>query len=300
MIGRKHGTVARVPLEEFRCHRFLVWPGIREHDIQIVWVQPQLVVRVIAIGGEPGVNPGGVDPAFRSTRDETPLDELGRQLEVRSQLPGFVDQFVLDLDSARIEVEHRGQACDDAKPAPPLAELPTTGERAGREIAKQPICEGIIGRDKPRNPGVFLEFFDSSICLRDEPYHVRRYWFVNGLQVEIEQRHWCSPGDTDAVKSGPCDVVRGSIVPGRAILRIIRIVALPALQSVGHRVPESRDAQDLPIEQRQTIFRTLVEIQDTGMGVLAARTEISKRFSVTDAQIKDIEREGLDQQWPPL
>jgi len=65
-------------------------------------------------------------------------------------------------------------------------------------------------------------------------------------------------------------------------------------------VPQSRDAKDLPIEQRQTIFRTLVEIQDTGVGVAAARTEITKRFSVTDAQIKDIEREGLDQQWPPL
>ncbi len=63
---------------------------------------------------------------------------------------------------------------------------------------------------------------------------------------------------------------------------------------------QSREAQDLPIEQRQTIFRTLVEIQDTGMAVLPARIEITKRFSVTDAQIKEIEREGLEKQWPPL
>ncbi|WP_439625056.1 hypothetical protein [Gemmata sp.] len=65
-------------------------------------------------------------------------------------------------------------------------------------------------------------------------------------------------------------------------------------------MPPSKDSQALPVEQRQTIFRTLVEIQDTGMGVAAARTEIAKRFSVTDAQIKAIEREGLEEQWPPL
>jgi len=31
-----------------------------------------------------------------------------------------------------------------------------------------------------------------------------------------------------------------------------------------------------------------------------SRQLIAERFGLTDAQVRDIEREGLDQQWPPL
>jgi hypothetical protein len=57
---------------------------------------------------------------------------------------------------------------------------------------------------------------------------------------------------------------------------------------------------EIPLEQRQVIFRALVEAQDTGMSVATSRTEIAQRFSVSEDQVKDIEREGLAQQWPPL
>jgi len=57
---------------------------------------------------------------------------------------------------------------------------------------------------------------------------------------------------------------------------------------------------DLPLEQRQAIFLALVESQDGGLNVAASRAEIAKRFSVTENQVKDIEREGLSNQWPPL
>jgi hypothetical protein len=57
---------------------------------------------------------------------------------------------------------------------------------------------------------------------------------------------------------------------------------------------------ELPLDQRQAIFLALVESQDGGMNVATSRTEIARRFSVTENQVKDIEREGLSNQWPPL
>jgi HD superfamily phosphodiesterase len=57
---------------------------------------------------------------------------------------------------------------------------------------------------------------------------------------------------------------------------------------------------DLPLDQRQAIFLALVESQDGGMTVATSRTEIARRFSVSENQVKDIEREGLSNQWPPL
>lgn len=62
----------------------------------------------------------------------------------------------------------------------------------------------------------------------------------------------------------------------------------------------SEPTSDIPIDRRQTIFRSLVESQDGGLSVTASRTEIARRFSVTEEQVKDIEREGLANQWPPL
>jgi hypothetical protein len=54
------------------------------------------------------------------------------------------------------------------------------------------------------------------------------------------------------------------------------------------------------MDQKQAIFLALVESQDGGMTVATSRTEIARRFSVTEGQVKEIEREGLSQQWPPL
>jgi hypothetical protein len=62
----------------------------------------------------------------------------------------------------------------------------------------------------------------------------------------------------------------------------------------------SQPSDDLPVEQRQAIFLALVESQDGGMSVVASRAEIARRFSVTEKQVKEIEQEGLSNQWPPL
>ena len=57
---------------------------------------------------------------------------------------------------------------------------------------------------------------------------------------------------------------------------------------------------NLPVDQRQAIFLALVESQDSGLNVANSRAEIAKRFSVSENQVKEIEREGLSNQWPPL
>jgi hypothetical protein len=57
---------------------------------------------------------------------------------------------------------------------------------------------------------------------------------------------------------------------------------------------------DLPDERRKEIFRTLVEVQDEGMSVAQSRKLIAERFGVTEAQVQQIESEGLDAVWPPL
>ena len=59
-------------------------------------------------------------------------------------------------------------------------------------------------------------------------------------------------------------------------------------------------AEPLTETKRKEIFLALVEAQDKEMGVAQSRQLIVERFKVSDAQIRDIEREGLDNQWPPL
>ena len=57
---------------------------------------------------------------------------------------------------------------------------------------------------------------------------------------------------------------------------------------------------DVPAKQRRAIFRALVEAQDGGLGVLASRVEVARRFSVTREEVEAIEQEGLTHEWPPL
>jgi hypothetical protein len=58
--------------------------------------------------------------------------------------------------------------------------------------------------------------------------------------------------------------------------------------------------EHLPESQRKEIFDALVDAQDHEMSVLHSRELVAKRFGVTDAEVREIEREGLDRQWPPL
>jgi hypothetical protein len=62
----------------------------------------------------------------------------------------------------------------------------------------------------------------------------------------------------------------------------------------------SQAAEPLPEERRKEIFLALVDAQDHDVPVLQSRQIVARRFGVTDSQVRQIEREGLDNGWPPL
>jgi hypothetical protein len=60
-------------------------------------------------------------------------------------------------------------------------------------------------------------------------------------------------------------------------------------------------AKRLTMQQRREIFHTLVTTQDLGlMTVAQSREHVTKQFDITDAQLRQIEEEGLEKEWPPL
>ena len=85
-------------------------------------------------------------------------------------------------------------------------------------------------------------------------------------------------------------------------------MTLDSAEKVGRdsdRKKENTMAQDnleetVPEERRKEIFMALVDAQDHELSVTQSRKMIAKRFSVSEEQVRKIEREGLDQQWPPL
>jgi hypothetical protein len=58
--------------------------------------------------------------------------------------------------------------------------------------------------------------------------------------------------------------------------------------------------KQLSEDNRKEIFLALVDAQDHEMGVAQSRRLVGQRFGVSERQVRQIEREGLDRQWPPL
>ena len=52
--------------------------------------------------------------------------------------------------------------------------------------------------------------------------------------------------------------------------------------------------------ERMEVFLALVEAQDLGMTVAQSRKAVAERFGIEEEQVRRIEREGLDGNWPPL
>jgi hypothetical protein len=59
-------------------------------------------------------------------------------------------------------------------------------------------------------------------------------------------------------------------------------------------------SQHLSEPVRREIFSALVDAQDQEMPVAESRREIARRFGITDEDLREIEREGLDNDWPPF
>jgi len=53
-------------------------------------------------------------------------------------------------------------------------------------------------------------------------------------------------------------------------------------------------------KRRKEVFLALVAAQDQELDVPRSRRVVAKRFGITEDQVRDIEEEGLDGQWPPL
>jgi hypothetical protein len=53
-------------------------------------------------------------------------------------------------------------------------------------------------------------------------------------------------------------------------------------------------------DRRKEVFKALVEAQDGKMSIAQSRKEIAQRFGISDRQLRQIEQEGVDGDWPPL
>jgi hypothetical protein len=51
---------------------------------------------------------------------------------------------------------------------------------------------------------------------------------------------------------------------------------------------------------RMAVFAALVTIQDRGVPVATSRQKVAETFGVSPELVAQVEREGLDKQWPPL
>jgi hypothetical protein len=59
---------------------------------------------------------------------------------------------------------------------------------------------------------------------------------------------------------------------------------------------------DRPLVQseRMQVFRALVGAQDPGLTVERSRRVVARRFGLGEDRVREIEREGRDDKWPPL
>jgi hypothetical protein len=62
----------------------------------------------------------------------------------------------------------------------------------------------------------------------------------------------------------------------------------------------SKPNDSITLENRRAIFLSVVESQDRGVPVAKARIEVAQLFGIAENDVKAIEQEGLDNQWPPL
>ena len=75
---------------------------------------------------------------------------------------------------------------------------------------------------------------------------------------------------------------------------------MPGFYAEEQAVTPSNADQNLPEERRKEIFLALVDAQDHDMSVAQSRKMVADKFGLSETQVRQIEREGLEQEWPPL
>ena len=63
---------------------------------------------------------------------------------------------------------------------------------------------------------------------------------------------------------------------------------------------DHRTEKALPLERRMEVYLALVEAQDDRLTVPESRRVTAERFKLSEEQVRRIEQEGLDGEWPPL
>jgi hypothetical protein len=83
---------------------------------------------------------------------------------------------------------------------------------------------------------------------------------------------------------------------GANYVRTLRGTAWPSACEV-----RKMSVKRLNVQERKDIFRHLVNTQDAGaLSVSQSRQSVIKEYEITDAQLRQIEEEGLEKEWPPL
>jgi len=60
-------------------------------------------------------------------------------------------------------------------------------------------------------------------------------------------------------------------------------------------------AKRLTLSQKKEIFHALVTTQDLGLMTVAQSLQhVAAQFEITEPQLRQIEDEGIDGEWPPL
>jgi hypothetical protein len=63
---------------------------------------------------------------------------------------------------------------------------------------------------------------------------------------------------------------------------------------------QNQSVEPIAEDRRKEIFLAIVEAQDHDMDVPQSRKVVGDRFGVSESQVRLIEREGMEYQWPPL
>ncbi len=59
-------------------------------------------------------------------------------------------------------------------------------------------------------------------------------------------------------------------------------------------------AKRLSLQERKEIFHVLVATQDAEHNVRKSYETVTQQFAISEAQLRQIEDEGVDKEWPPL
>jgi len=63
---------------------------------------------------------------------------------------------------------------------------------------------------------------------------------------------------------------------------------------------QEKEHVQLSEDQRKAIFLALVDAQDHEMNVAQSRIFVGEHFNVSESRVREIEREGMKNKWPPL